>query len=209
MRELINIFDQQIEAVGPHKFDDDRQHSIHEIPGMDAVAVRSLYEPQGRIEIVDVPSEVLALMDVAMQRSMKQIRRFAPSVKSVRPWVYVEYVSGQCITSHIDRIGPLEENQQRQILGVSVTLDDAYQGGEFFVETMGANNIWSNAGSPELEIVREGADASSSWFVSAPKTRWTTRAAPGTALFYGSQLAHGTSPVTAGRARKLISWLID
>jgi hypothetical protein len=32
--------------------------------------------------------------------------------------------------------------------------------------------------------------------------------APGTALLYGSQLIHGTEPVTCGRVAKFISWLI-
>ncbi|WP_424921996.1 hypothetical protein [Streptomyces sp. wa1] len=41
-----------------------------------------------------------------------------------------------------------------------------------------------------------------------PRTRWNVRSALGTALLYGSQLAHGTEPVISGRVAKFISWLI-
>jgi hypothetical protein len=58
-----------------------------------------------------------------------------------------------------------------------------------------------------MAFAHDGADNSSPWFAAMARTRWSAAPASGTALLYGSQLAHGTTPVQSGRSRKFISWL--
>lgn len=124
----------------------------------------------------------------------------------MRPWFYVEYNTGQYITAHIDRVAPSPTTTPRQLAGVSVLLNDDFEGGPFFVETAGSDALWSEDAVGDLTFVHEGADLSAPWFTAVPRTRWLTAPAAGTALLYGSQLIHGTLPVTRGTVRKLISW---
>jgi hypothetical protein len=126
----------------------------------------------------------------------------------------VEYGHGQHITAHLDGIAPDPLEWPRQIAGISIVIDAPTDGGAFFAETASGEPLWATTPPPGagyypgMWLAHDGADHSSAWFRDLPRTRWTVAPAPGTALLYGSQLAHGTEPVCAGIARKFISWLI-
>lgn len=191
-----------------------RTDSIHEIPGQSAAVAMSTYEPNGRVEITGIPSEAESLLQAAFDRARPRISRTLPSVTSCRPWTYVEYGPRQHITAHLDGIAPDPTSWPRQIAGISVTLRSTHTGGDFFVETTADDSLWDPALTgpvpgyqPDMSFAHDGADNSSPWFAAMPRTRWTVSPAAGTALLYGSQLAHGTQPVHTGSCRKFISWL--
>lgn len=195
-------------------YDQRRTSSIHEIPGHDAAVAMATYEPAGRVEITDIPADAETLLQQAFTRARPTVERLLPSVTSCRPWTYVEYGPGQHITAHLDGIAPDPRGWPRQIAGISVVIGSHSRGGDFFVETTSAEHLWNPnvAGpvpgyGPGMAFAHDGADNSSSWFATMARTRWTATPAPGIALLYGSQLAHGTTPVHAGRSRKFISWL--
>lgn len=195
-------------------YNQQRTRTIHEIPGHDAAVAMATYEPAGRVEITDIPGEAEALLQSAFTRARLTLARTLPSVTSCRPWTYVEYDLGQHITAHLDGIAPDPTAWPRQIAGISVTIETPDEGGEFFIETTSCERLWNSTLTgpvpgyePTMSFAHDGADNSSSWFSVMPRTRWTVTAAPGTALLYGSQLAHGTTPVRGGCSRKFISWL--
>lgn len=195
-------------------YDQRRTTSIHEIPGHDTDVAMAIYEPAGRVEITDIPANAETVLQQAFTRSQRALRRVLPSVSSCRPWTYVEYGPGQHITPHLDGIAPNPRDWPRQIAGISVGIGTRCQGGDFFVETTSTEQLW-NPGvvgpvpgyDPAMAFARDGADNSSPWFTATARTRWSAAPALGTALLYGSQIAHGTTPVRAGRSRKFISWL--
>ncbi|MDN2495622.1 hypothetical protein A5780_32175 [Nocardia sp. 852002-20019_SCH5090214] len=195
-------------------YDQRRTTSIHEIPGHDTAVAMATYEPAGRVEITNIPGAAEDILQQAFTRSRRALQRSLPSVSSCRPWTYVEYGPGQHITPHLDGIAPDPHDWPRQIAGISVVIGTRCQGGDFFVETTSAEQLWKSGGvgqvpgyDPGMAFARDGADNSSPWFAATARTRWSAAPAPGTALLYGSQLAHGTTPVQVGRARKFISWL--
>lgn len=195
-------------------YDQRRTNSIHEIPGHDTAAAMATYEPAGRVEITDIPADAESILQQAFSRSQHTLERMLPSVSSCRPWTYVEYGPGQHITPHLDGIAPNPHGWPRQIAGISVVIGTRCEGGDFFVETTSDDQLWNPdvAGpvpgyEPGMAFARDGADNSSPWFAATARTRWSAAPAPGTALLYGSQLAHGTTPVRTGRSRKFISWL--
>ncbi|WP_201295308.1 MULTISPECIES: 2OG-Fe(II) oxygenase [Nocardia] len=195
-------------------YDQRRLSSIHEIPGHDTAVAMATYEPSGRVEITDIPDDAETLLQAAFTRVRARLERILPSVTSCRPWTYVEYGPGQHITPHLDGIAPDPRAWPRQIAGISVIIGTRCEGGEFFVETTSSASLWKPAipspvpgYEPAMAFAHDGADNSSPWFAAMPRTRWCTAPAPGTALLYGSQLVHGTTPVRTGRSRKFISWL--
>ena len=137
------------------------------------------------------------------------------AITTCRPWTYIEYGPGQHITSHLDGIAPDPLAWPRQIAGISVVITQPEAGGTFYIETASSDRLWDtrlSAGAEtgyadDMWLAHEGADHSAPWFAEMPRTRWSVSPAPGTAVFYGSQLAHGTEPVISGRAAKFISWL--
>ncbi|MFD4374803.1 hypothetical protein [Streptomyces sp. NPDC058486] len=196
-------------------FDDQRTSSIHEIPGHSAEQAMAVYEPAGRVEIPRIPQQAERLLQDAFDRARPALSRVMPSITTCRPWTYVEYGPGQHITSHLDGIAPDPSAWPRQIAGISVVISEAEAGGGFYVETSSNSRLWStqldhapcNGYAHGMWLAHDGADHSADWFTQMPRTRWNVSPTPGTALLYGSQLAHGTEPVVHGRCAKFISWL--
>ncbi|WP_406106376.1 hypothetical protein [Micromonospora globbae] len=198
------------------RFGTQRATSIHEIPGHSHEQAMAVYEPAGRIEVPNIPEKVEDLLQHAFDRARPALSRVMPSITACRPWTYVEYGPGQHITGHLDGIAPDPLAWPRQIAGISVVIHEAEAGGAFYVESTSSSRLWNNRLDHAQELgyadgmwlAHDGADHSADWYTAIPRTRWTVSPAPGTALLYGSQLTHGTEPVTRGRVAKFISWLI-
>jgi hypothetical protein len=198
------------------RFGKDRSTSIHEIPGYLPAHAMAIYEPYGRVEVPQIPAHAEELLQGAFHRARPRLARVMPAITACRPWTYVEYGPGQHITSHLDGIAPAPLAWPRQIAGISVGITQPEAGGAFYVETTSSDRLWDtrlgegveNGYADGMWLAHEGADHSAAWFAEMPRTRWTVCPAPGTAVLYGSQLAHGTEPVQSGRAAKFISWLI-
>ncbi|MFE9970158.1 hypothetical protein ACFYRD_05200 [Streptomyces hirsutus] len=196
-------------------FGEQRTSSIHEIPGHTPEHAMAVYEPAGRVEVPKIPEQAEQLLQDAFDRARHALSRVMPSITTCRPWTYVEYGPGQHITAHLDGIAPDPLAWPRQIAGISVVINEAEAGGAFYVETSSSSRLWNTrigqaSGSgyaPGMWLAHDGADHSADWFAQIPRTRWSVSPAPGTALLYGSQLAHGTEPVVRGRCAKFISWL--
>ncbi|MBD0741642.1 2OG-Fe(II) oxygenase [Streptomyces sp. CBMA152] len=215
MQELARLMDQPSSELGRSHFGTDRRSTIHEIPGHTAAQAQAVYEPVGRIEMADIPSEATGLLDNALRAALPKITRALPSVTGHRPWIYLEYGPGQHVTPHADGIAPDPLISPRQVAAATVTLDTTYTGGAFYVETTGSDSAWTLdrttavvGYAPGMCFIHDGTDLSSSWFRSMTRTRWTTTPAPGTLTLFGSQLIHGTEPVRAGRVRKFLTLLI-
>ncbi|MFI6782605.1 hypothetical protein [Micromonospora sp. NPDC050276] len=215
VEHLATVMDEVLASAGTHRFDRDRVSTMHEIPGLTAAEAKAVYEPTGRIEIAELPPSVTAILDRATNCAMPTIRRAMPSVTALRPWTYVEYRTGQHITPHADGIALDPHTWPRQVGGIGVPIRHADVGGDFYVETTGAAEIWASTDVTDaagyatgMSLIHDGADNSSAWFRDLPRTRWTVRPRLGDAIIYGSQLTHGTEPATYGRACKFISWLL-
>ncbi|MGF6889393.1 hypothetical protein ABIA39_008858 [Nocardia sp. GAS34] len=213
-QHLVAIMDEHLAEVGRADFDHNRSSSIHEIPGHNARETIAIYEPAGRLEIRDIPAAAEKILQDAFDRARPHLASILPSVTSCRPWTYVEYRPGQHITPHVDGIAPDPRDRPRQIAGIGVGIGARSEGGKFYVQTTADPRLWDTrlpvdvpGYAPGMLFAHDGADNSAPWFRSMARTRWTVDPDPGTALVYGSQLTHGTHPVTAGRARKFISWL--
>ncbi|KPI02949.1 hypothetical protein OK074_5099 [Actinobacteria bacterium OK074] len=198
------------------RFGEERTVSIHEIPGHSHDQAMTVYEPAGRMEIPKIPAEAEQVLQHAFDRSRSALSRVMPSITACRPWTYVEYGPGQHITGHLDGIAPDPLAWPRQIAGISVVISEAEAGGAFYIESSSSDRLWAThlhrAGehgyADGMWLAHDGADHSADWYAAMPRTRWNVSPAPGTALLYGSQLTHGTEPVTRGRVAKFISWLI-
>ncbi|MGW2695699.1 hypothetical protein [Streptomyces sp. NPDC001296] len=211
---LITAVDDVLGDDGVRRFDSERTTTLHSIPGHTSEQAMAIYEPAGRLEIHPPPEAAAKILAHAVERSMPALRRTLPALTSCREWMYVEYAPGQHITPHIDGIAPNPADPIRQLAGISVVLEHAEAGGEFFVETTSNAALWTdqqggNGYHPAMAFTHDGADHSADWFRTMPRTRWNVDPAPGAALLYGSQVTHGTEPVRAGRERKFISWLIS
>ncbi|MFJ4674060.1 hypothetical protein [Kitasatospora purpeofusca] len=212
---LATLMHDVLTAADAIRFGNERRTSIHEIPGHSHKQAMAVYEPAGRVEIPGIPQEAEKILQDAFERASPALARVMPSITVCRPWTYVEYGPGQHITSHLDGIAPDPLAWPRQIAGISVVLTQADAGGDFYVETASSDRLWYrrapdpavNGYAQGMWLAHDGADNSAAWFRQMPRTRWSVAPAPGTALLYGSQLAHGTLPVTAGRYAKFISWL--
>jgi hypothetical protein len=214
IEQLGQIMTKHLARYGSERFDAERGDTIHEIPGHSAEHAMAVYEPAGRLEVRQIPSDAEQVLQAAFERSREALNRSLPSVTLCRPWTYVEYGPGQHITAHLDGIAPDPLSWPRQIAGISVVISEPERGGSFHVETTSDRRLWRDglAGpesgyAPGTHLAHDGADHSTPWFVDMQRTRWTATPESGTALLYGSQLAHGTEPVLVGVARKFISWL--
>lgn len=213
---LATVMDAFLASEPRDCFGANRTTSIHEIPGHSHQQAMTVYEPAGRVEVPQIPAEAEKLLQAAFDRARPALSRVMPSITACRPWTYVEYGPGQHITSHLDGIAPDPLAWPRQIAGISVVISEAEDGGAFYVETSSSDRLWDsrldnatgNGYAEGVWLASDGADHSARWFATMPRTRWSVTPAPGTALLYGSQLAHGTEPVTLGRVAKFISWLI-
>ncbi|MER6526635.1 2OG-Fe(II) oxygenase [Streptomyces sp. NPDC001508] len=211
---LTTVMDNVLGDDGVRRFDTERTTTLHSIPGHTSEQAMAVYEPAGRLEIHPPPEAVAKILAQAVERAMPALRRALPALTSCREWMYVEYAPGQHVTPHVDGIAPHPTDPIRQLAGISVVLEHAQAGGEFFVETTSDPALWSDQHGgtgyyPAMAFTHDGADHSAEWFRSMPRTRWNVRPATGTALLYGSQTTHGTEPVRVGRERKFISWLIS
>ncbi|MFJ9151728.1 hypothetical protein ACIRP7_27575 [Streptomyces sp. NPDC102270] len=198
-------------------FGTQRATSIHEIPGHSHEQAMAVYEPAGRVEVPKIPDEPEHLLQHAFDRARPALSRVMPSITACRPWTYVEYGPGQHITGHLDGIAPDPLAWPRQIAGISVVIHAAEAGGAFYVESASSDRLWDTRLDHDAQrhgyadgmwLAHDGADHSADWYAAMPRTRWSVNPAVGTALLYGSQLTHGTEPVTHGRVAKFISWLI-
>ncbi|MEJ0075259.1 MAG: hypothetical protein WDO17_07395 [Alphaproteobacteria bacterium] len=203
---LSTLMDQNLSAEIRHRSDAARITSLHEIPGASVDYARRIYEPEGRVELTELPSQAASILETASARSMPLVQSYAPSVRYARPWTYVEYGAGQFISSHMDRVAPSPSSRPLQVLGISVLLNEDITGGEFFVETTSNPELWSQESLGRLRFARTATDVSSDWFNQIPRTRWTACQRAGDALIYGTHVVHGTLPVRTGRARKFITW---
>ncbi|WP_131770257.1 2OG-Fe(II) oxygenase [Candidatus Protofrankia californiensis] len=214
MRELTAVMDAALADDGSRRYDTERTSTLHSIPGHTPRQAMDIYEPAGRLETQELPQRAVTLLAAAVERATPALKRAMPVLTACREWMYVEYGPGQHITPHLDGIAPDPTIWPRQIAGISVALERAEDGGEFFVETTSADALWSpqhpgDGYHQPMAFARDGADHSADWFRTLPRTRWHVTPQPGTALLYGSQLTHGTEPVRQGRERKFISWLIS
>ncbi|MEU2026214.1 2OG-Fe(II) oxygenase [Streptomyces sp. NPDC016469] len=211
---LLAIMDAALGEDGRRRYDTERTTTLHSIPGHTAEQTMEVYEPAGRLEIHPPPEAATTILTQAVNRAMPALQRALPALTSCRDWMYVEYGPGQHITPHVDGIAPHPDAPVRQLAGISVVLEHAQEGGEFFVETTSDPTLWSHQHGGHgyhsaIAFTHDGADRSADWFRTMPRTRWNVRPAAGTALLYGSQVTHGTEPVRRGRERKFISWLIN
>ncbi|MEW2636337.1 phytanoyl-CoA dioxygenase family protein [Streptomyces sp. NPDC048389] len=211
------VMDDTLGSLGRDRYGTARRTTIHEVPGHSAAEAQDVYEPAGRIEMTDIPSEATALLDQALKLHMATITRTLPSVTGHRPWIYLEYGPGQYISPHADGIAPDPLARPRQIAAATVTLTDIDDtGGAFYVETTGSDAVWTADEAPVgsgyaqgMRFAQEGTDMSSPWFRTMPRTRWSVALAPGTLVVFGSQLVHGTEPVLAGRVRKFLTLFVS
>jgi hypothetical protein len=209
IRQLLRPIDQLKTARGPRAFMAGEQDgSVHRLNafGLTGREAARVFSPEGRIEIPLGPElpDVRDRLDDAFFRRIEDIRRIYPSAVWPRGWTYVEYGPGQHCTAHAD--GTFSGSQ---VGACNIRLDDGTVGGEFFVATSGSPELWMERGiqpsqPPEL-IVASAYD--NAWLRAVPKTRWLAQPAKGTALFWGSQLLHGTQPVIQGTAKKIIAWI--
>lgn len=178
-----------------------RNRSVHELPDLSREEVVKVYEPNGRIELDEVPDIVREIVSNAVQRRLPDICRAFPSVTYSQDWFYVEYGPSQYITPHVDY--PIDDDcpERSKYAVISVILWQCQKGGGFFVETCGNPGLWKG------DSVLEGANFHSEWFRSLRRTRWETHPQEGDALCWGTQVIHGTLPVAEGKQGKLLGFL--
>ncbi|WP_074594399.1 hypothetical protein [Bacillus cereus] len=180
-------------------------NTVHSIPGYDVKEVVDIYEPNGRIEIVDLPEKVLDLLDKAFYRSLDNIKVGYPSVKKPDCWIYFEYGRDEYITPHVDYPHNESRPDNLKVTGINILLNEDFFGGEFYVETCGSKEIWENNG----EKLKNGLNWGSEWFKNLPTTRWTCQQEKGTAIFYGTNVIHGTHAVKSGRTKKIVGFVTN
>lgn len=182
-----------------------RSTSVHTVPGLTRAEAMAVYEPEGRLEIDELPRAVVAMADAAGEKALPLLNRWFPTAQQVGEWFYVEYGAGEYVTPHVDCPDDPNDAERDQIAAVSVALNDSYEGGEFVLHTCGDAAMWL----PERrDRVRPGADNSTDWFRKLETTCWRCRPAVGCALVFGSQMIHSTLPVTGGRVQKLIGFVL-
>ncbi|HEU0132419.1 MAG TPA: 2OG-Fe(II) oxygenase [Mycobacteriales bacterium] len=192
-------------AHGEQTFGAARSTSVHSVDGLPTETAMKLYEPAGRVEVTPVPDAVRRIAEGAFARAAGTFGRAVPAASRIADLIYIEYGEGQFVTPHVDYRHNDDDPRRPKVAGISILLSDDHVGGEFFVETCGSDESWVDTDG--VPTVREGADSSGEWFTSLRRTRWRAQPRAGDAVVYGSQLTHGTEPVVAGRACKLIGFL--
>ncbi|MFD3513062.1 hypothetical protein [Streptomyces sp. NPDC058657] len=159
-----------------------------------------------------VAAAVQEILNAAIDRAMPVIRRAFPSAQSVAPWLYHDLKPGDRIRSHVHGMGDPDERPVR--LGrVVFNLQEAESGGEFYLDTSACEDLWTGRTTKADDVFQSGtrlvheitARSGPLSLDDIAATRWLCRPPAGTTLVYGAQLIHGVTPVTAGRARKLIT----
>ncbi|MFF4155809.1 hypothetical protein [Streptomyces sp. NPDC001678] len=165
------------------------------------------------------PGEVQEILAAGVERALPAIRRVFPSVATVTPWDYHDLRPGDSIEPHLHGVDDPDRRRQR-VARVAFHLQEADQGGAFYVETASSEALWTDrtAGSgsaftPGTRFAREishhaGPEATAA-LARVPRTRWTSTPPARTAVVYGAQLVHGVETVRAGRLRKLITNLLS
>jgi hypothetical protein len=179
--------------------------SIHRVEGVNAEQVQRLYQPAGRVEMTALPASVTGLIDAALRSRSDDLRTLLPAAVGCSNWIYVSYGPGQWIAPHIDLPENEEEPWFPKLCGISVLLKGA-EGGEFFVDTGLNAGDWV-AVDHGLRLA-PGLGPPQPDGLEALANRWVVDAAPGDAILYGSEVRHGTRPVTAGRVHKLLSFIV-
>lgn len=208
-KQIVQRMEDIVTAQGRDRLDKDRRVSVHAVAGLTTGSVMKVYEPAGRLELNDLPADVLGILDGASTRALPHLKRLFPSGRRLHSWVYLEYGAGQHITPHIDMAIDDREPSEFKVAGIGVPLNEEYVGGEFYVETCGSESLWEPSAEREFMQVREGADSTSDWYPALKRSQWVIRPAAGTAVLYGSQLTHGTKPVISGTIKKVIGFFTN
>lgn len=176
--------------------------SVHSIEGYDVKEVVEFFEPNGRKEIIDLPETVITRLDNAFERNKESIKRAYPTADCPDCWIYLEYEEDQYITPHVDYPHNESRPENIKITGINILLDSQAEGGEFYIETCGTNDIWEN------NELKPSINYSSNDFKrNIKRTRWVAQQEIGTALFYGTNLIHGTNPNKKGKVRKIVGFI--
>src|SRR5689334_7255521 len=70
LKRITQRMDEIVAARGRDSLDRDREVSVHAVDGMSTDSVMRLYEPAGRLELKDLPADVLGLLDAAGTRAL-------------------------------------------------------------------------------------------------------------------------------------------
>ncbi|MEV4436290.1 hypothetical protein [Streptomyces sp. NPDC049555] len=183
------------------------------------------WTPRHQAEVVPAPAAAQEVLGRATERALPAIRRAMPSIAAAAPWGYTELGTGQRVPTHLDGI-PRHAVAPRRIGRIRVVLEEADEGGDFYVETTSSDAVWTGELAGEAEGFHAGTalthrlphapgpdthqhDSEPTWLRNARRTRWTTAAGAGVAVAYGAQVIHGVLPVRAGRVRKFVTDLLD
>lgn len=160
-----------------------------------------MYEPCGRDEALADSQVVEALrpiVDRANERLTNWFERF-----QIDEWFIFRYGRGQFIIPHADGTGhsPEERADHVQLAALSLVLQQADAGGEFYVQTESCEDDWSHG-------VRTGLDPTSSRYDRTTHPRWVLKGIEaGDAIVFGSEVVHGTESVVSGAAWKMIGFI--
>ncbi|GGU66060.1 hypothetical protein GCM10010211_34120 [Streptomyces albospinus] len=179
---------------------------------MDEHLAMTGWVPARPAEGLTPPGSVQELLDGAIERAMPALHRAFPSALWVDPWLYYDLKPGDMIRVHVHGLGGPDEQLVR-LARVVFNLQDAEEGGEFYLDTSSCDELWSDrrAGpdgtfAPGTRFTHEITARSGPVDLNTiAATRWLCQPPPGTTLVYGAQLIHGVTPVVAGRVRKLIT----
>lgn len=180
-----------------------RDRSVHRIDGETLERAKEVYEPEGRIEFDELPVEAARIVEAAVLRRLDDIRTVFPDAGGSADWFYVEYADGQFITPHVDYPHNETDPKTPKLAALSVLIDEPVAGGEFYVETYSDCDQWLEDGTLRVDM-----DFNNEAFRKSRRTRWTSSILAGDALLCGTQIVHGTEPVRAGVATKLIGFLV-
>ena len=170
------------------------------------------------------PSEAQDILREATHKALPVIQHAMPSILGCTPWGYVQIAPGEQVPSHLDGLSINSSTRPRRLARITVVIHDADEGGEFYIETTSSPTVWAPDAPDDdnddyfrgmrFTRVAEHADVeagleSTAWVATTPRTRWTTNAAAGVGVVYGTQLIHGVDPVITGIQRKFVTNLID
>lgn len=181
----------------------DRRTSVHEIPDHTPQQAAAVYEPNGRIELVDLPVNLLDRLNELFTEMLPRLRNIFPQATSNNGWFYAEYGPGQYVNAHVDYHGRVGDPRPGVLATLSLTVARAGGGGHFFIEPSADPRAWD---APH-EAAR-GQDFSSPWFREQRRIRWLVDPTPGDVIVWGSQLVHGTTAVTQGATGKFLTQLV-
>lgn len=191
---------------------------------MDAIPPDDGGRGRRELEHLRAPEPADEILQEAFARALPAIQRVMPSIQRAAPWHYAGLTEGKEVPIHLD--GILNPSAPPRRLGrIGVVLQDAEEGGEFYVATTSSSRPWTDTvldqadgfqpamrlarSLPrEREDVREYREAAE-WVRAIPATRWMCGAPAGVAVAYGAHLIHGVQRVRQGTLRKFITDLLD